>query len=321
MRHRRRVVIPIRNAMRIWGKHTLANAFASCFESLGFESAQMDIGSIGRLAFRPGDVAFFIDLASARMKLGMAKRCGCFAAMYNMEPVEGLPHLDGDFNSRFSSYRKRLVSCEFDAIFDYNANTTSRLREDGAAAHLLPMGYHESYELEPGSPFNDGCHWLGLEFHPPPKKGPDPHLRDRRGQICEDLRSAGLSTYSHNFRGETDRGGMSLRRLVHSPGVHLNLHRPSPPFQFGGIRVINFLMSNRRFVLSEPCLWYPEGLTAGTHWDVAPEAEFVERARFWLDRPKKRREVAESGYEFIKKHHRLDHFVERAFLEAGILKA
>jgi len=318
----KRIVIPMRRAMVHWGKDLFALALASCFRSLGFKVIMPDVSDVGPGDFTRNDFVLFVDWASARSKfsnaLVYARRNKATTAHYNMEPIAPAPWLLDSFNSRSKRYREK-ISGKFDIIFDYNQNTTDILKARGENAYLLPMGYHESYEVAWLPPFDVGAHWLGLEYHPPPKGAEyDPRILDRRGEICKAIREAGAPCSSHFFRGLPGRLDL-MRKMLSTPGVHLNLHRPGSPFQFGGIRVIQLLMSNRRFVLSEPCSWYPEGLTPGVHWDVAEPEQIPEHVLYWLKKPIKREAVARAGYEFIRANHRLDVFLKQALIEAGVM--
>jgi len=313
-----RVFFPMRKHMKYYGKHLFVIAVREIMEGWGFDARIVPSERYKEWPIRKGDIVFYADAGSTRTSPPWAKSRGAWTYYFNMEPADPLPHYPEPNRHRVASYA-RVLRANFDVVFDYNGNTTENLRSLGVNAYLLPIGYHESFERPRLKPYRAGVHFLGNEMEPEfknTKPGKERNLKSRRGKMCDEIRKLGTPCHSHSFRVRTQE---EFDRFLWTPGVHLNLHRFPPPFQFGGLRVIAMLMSNQRFVLTEICNWLPPGLVPGVHWDVAPPDEFAERAAYWYSKPRACKKMGRAGYEFLKKSHRLDVELERAMTEAGIL--
>ncbi len=314
---KRRVFIPMRRHMVFYGKHLFAYALQSCLSEMGFDAQCVPSAKPRQWGIRKNDICFYVDAATTKNTL-YARSKESVQVYFNMEPAEVKPHYPERNRQRVWSYMNRVLRSDFDVVFDYNGNTTKLWQSKGQKAYLLPIAYHESYERPRAEPLRRAVHFLGNECYSVAKlakKGEGPGRKDRRGILCDEIRSLGARCRSHNFR---DRPQEQLDRLLWTPGVHLNLHRFPSPFQFGGLRVIAMLMANRRFVLTEECHWLPPGLVAGEHWDVATPHDLPQRAADWLSRPRACEAIGQAGYEFIKKHHRLDVELTKAMVAAGL---
>jgi len=308
------------------GRHLFVNAVRQVLTSIGYDVRVVPDVEVNIRALGYDDLLFFVDHTTAVTVLSKGRPRKPTILYFNTEPVKALECYPEKYRRRIGRYQLGVTALAPDLIFDYNLPTSRFWKRKSLVAYHCPMGYHDSYTLPPGPSFSAAVHSLGEELfdakptrRPPGLRGKGresklPDLKTRRGYICDSLRDARLPCRSYAFREDWP----SVEKLNRSPGVHLNVNQVLPPFTFGPLRVISFCLANSRFVLSEPCNWYPKGLRAGYHWDVAPPEEFIDRVCYWWARPKERDEIGRAGFEFIRNHHRLDVHLPETLAKAGL---
>ncbi len=307
--------------MSRFGKQYFAIAVCDVLSSIGYDAKLVPVEDVASRALRQQDILFFLDMQSAHAILGRRmsrseRRPRATSIYFNMEPLPDREY-EALYHGRFRRYKRALDQLRPDVIFDYNQHTTRYLNRRRSNAHHCPIAYHESYDLHGEGDFPDAVQLLGDEVQEvkTDRSGvPFRTVLSRRGVVCKAIRDAGVPCNSYNFREDPE----ALERLNLSAGIHLNAHHVNPPFNFGGIRVIIMGMANKRFVMSEPCVWHPPGLKSGEHWVVVNTEDIPEQAAYWMDRKKEREEIGRAGYEFMKTHHRLDVALPKALESAGL---
>jgi len=300
--------------MSRFGKQYFAIAVCDVLSSMGYDAKLVPVEDVDSRSLRREDILFFLDLQSAHAILGRrlsrsVRRPRATSIYFNMEPLPDRDY-EAPYYDRFRRYKRALDQLRPDVIFDYNESTTRFLSRRRQNTHHCPIAYHETYDLHGEGDFPDAVQLLGDEVC----KDSGGFSLTRRGVVCKAIRDAGVPCNSYSFRNHIE----CLENLNLSPGIHLNAHHVDPPFTFGGIRVIIMGMANKRFVMSEPCVWHPPGLKSGEHWVVVNTEDIPEQAAYWMDRKKEREGIGRAGYEFIKKHHRLDVALPKALESAGL---
>jgi len=98
--------------------------------------------------------------------------------------------------------------------------------------------------------------------------------------------------------------------------INLNIHNSDVPV-FEAQRVVQHCFANRCFVMSEPCLHAGEFLNE-VHWASAPYYFFPDMINYYIDRPNKRREMAENTYSYIRQSYTMTQHLGKALKQLGI---
>lgn len=207
----------------------------------------------------------------------------------------------GQYAARnFRTVKGCLVEGHAEVVFHYNLHTVEWMRRQGLPAYYSPVGYHETFEMGfDGELLNLGVYFLGRP----------------RGRRKEILKACGAQCCNWLHRSAAD-AARRRAQLLNTDGVHLNLfHIPWRPFL--ALRVVTLLLANRRAVVSEPPDWSP--LVSGEHYLEVPTADLPSACKSLLNDAKRRRELGEAGYDFVRTHYRLDQGLKQSLAEAGLL--
>lgn len=229
---------------------------------------------------------------------GVPRRPGALMLFYCFEPFR----LCGDIGELRKRKGKRRLSgwseklhrwCQarnrwFDAVLCYDLPTLTTFTRQGIPGYLVPMGYHESFEVS-GSPRPEGVYLIGSSSP----------FRDNMLAAC----GGHYATNGHRNDYQV------------TPGVHLAIqagHRA-----FDSLRIISLLLANGRCVLSDSKPeWSP--LVPEVHYFTASPRYFPHVCRDLMRNRELRETVGRQGYEYVKNHLRLDVCLREALTAMGV---
>lgn len=268
----------------------LGKALACAFDELGFR---------GKLVYSYREVEQKKEniILMAHVPLDQLRDFPGAIIRLNFEP---LPH-----DSRTSKSRKcqahwfelkqdlKAFGGVAEYCFDYNETTTEFINSQGSRAFYLPIGYHPSFEADRAPPFDRGVYFLGI-------------LPPRRKLHAEAIGACCFDFLDHPY---------NTARLLHTPGVHLNIYKSSWRLM-DWLRVGMLLLSNRRAVLSETPQRTP--LVDGKHWITCRAENLPDTARALFYDHDRCRELGENGYRYIKKNYHLTDMLARSLRAAEL---
>jgi hypothetical protein len=180
-------------------------------------------------------------------------------------------------------------------IFEYDATQTRYMREAGWPVAHCPVGYHETFEVPLSQPLEPGVFFLGMMT--PKRQQWQKTIGFKDFQLFDDPEMQG--------------------RLLCSPGVHLNI-KWRECAAFVPLRVIMLLLSNRCCVVSERSQWSP--IEHGKHYlSVSTPTQMARECQKLMQKPRLRDKLANDGYNYIKRHHRLDVSLKCALEQIGVI--
>lgn len=298
----RRVCVPQTPYWIRYGHDIFVEALVDVFRGLGFEVDTPDQDESEPWEYGPDDLVLFVENYGARKWIRRIEAAGRGAGRakrlyFNVDPLKG-------------KNLEQPVVHEISAILDYCGQNKAIWTKNGWDPRKVVhcgMGYHSTYERhvcrEPSRFEPDGIHLMADV------------TKARRRDVVRLLGAEGVEV-NHRTFGDDRQGALAF---VASPGVHLNVQRHHRISTFGWIRILMFHLMARSFVLSEELGWYPDGFESGRHWVVAPFESLPEVAERWLARPDERREIGEAGYQFMKRHHRLETQLPAALKKIGVI--
>lgn len=154
----------------------------------------------------------------------------------------------------------------------------------------MPIGYSPVFELEKKVKKRQTALFIGSSTGHRRQKHRDRALRGIRGKLGK-----------HEFQIITGRYGDKARQAAMNAMVNINIHQGKIPC-FESLRVVSILLSNRCFVITEPCK-YMEPFEHLEHLVVAPPHEMAAEIKYYWETPWERERIANNGYEFIKNHY------------------
>jgi len=169
-----------------------------------------------------------------------------------------------------------------------------------------PIGYHRSFEMPATVGDVRNISFLG---YLPPK---NPYRKRIVDSIEKEL---GLqiwyaktqSEYIHHFSDSR----IPIADIIHNTQIHLNIHQNSAYPMFESIRVLSFLLSNKKFIISENSCDSP--LINKVHY--VETDRFPDTIKYYLAQPEEREQIAQQGYSFISKHYRMEEHIAKALHE------
>lgn len=261
----------------------IATAFQECFIELGYE-AEM------RSEYESGyDISFGMY---AHSSYG-TQNDGTYKIAYNWESL-----------SLKMWHRRICGGTQFDCIWDCDENN---LQYTTPGEHLCcPIGYHEKFELPQAiGPHNKIAFIGNSPTSSRRRRNPNSRKWHRRRIIESIEKHTGTQVWYVEDKTKqihTEK----LSQIIHNTDVHLNIHNNPHSPMFESLRVIAMLLSNRKFVISEPSRTSP--LIDKEHYIETNDFSNVE---YYLQHPEECKEIAQRGYDFIKAKYKLiDHVAE-----------
>ena len=217
--------------------------------------------------------------------------------LYNLEPLPmpeylSREHVSVVFRQSYEIIRNSLKESggSVDGILDYCESTTRFLLEQGHRAVFCPPGFHESIVVKDAVPFRQGVYVLG---------------KNRPG--CRRARAAKRFNAQYVY---TRNSVKARERLSVTPGVHVCLQRERDVLTFGGMKMIQMYLANKRFVISEPYWWSP--LNSGEHYLEVPAERIPDFVTYYYYNSREADEIALNGFKYIKRSLHMTNWLKRA---------
>lgn len=163
----------------------------------------------------------------------------------------------------------------------------------------VPIGYSSMFELNKRVRQRKVALFIGKDSNHPRYKHRNRTLRNLKGKL------------RRNFKLITTRYGDKAKQAAKNARVNLNIHENNV-FAFEGLRMVGLLMSNKCFVLTEPCAYMEpfenfKHLVVTKHRDIAAEVKYyLDMAEWEIDR------IAQNAYDFIKAEYTMTQHLQRA---------
>jgi hypothetical protein len=165
----------------------------------------------------------------------------------------------------------------------------------------LPIGYSPVFELDKGVKQRRTALFIGSNTRHRRQRHRDRAIRGLKSKLGKD------------FQIITGRYGDKARQAAKNAMVNLNIHQGKIP-TFESLRMISILMSNGCFVMTEPCR-YMQPFEHLEHMVIAPPHEMAGEIKYYWETPWERERIANTGYEFIKKHYTMTEHLGRVIKE------
>lgn len=214
--------------------------------------------------------------------------------LYNLEPLPMPGYLSKEHDTEIFRQSYRTIGNAFssgviDGVLDYCEGTTRFLLEQGHRASFCPPGFHEAIVVKKSQPFPRGIYVLGKL-----------RRNSRRGRVGCDF----SPTYVYTRKSIENRDRLSV-----TPGVHVVLQRERDVLTFGGMKMIQMYLTNKRFVISEPYWWSP--LRSGEHYIEAPIEQMPKLINYYYRNKREADEIANNGFSYVKRSLHMTNWLRR----------
>jgi hypothetical protein len=200
---------------------------------------------------------------------------------------------------------KDLLS-NYDVIFDYDRGNMryfwQKIGQDIRVVHL-PVGYSSIFELTESIKSTNEVLFVGCVY--------DKKWMKHRTRVLKLLNDNGIVVrHIQNIYGD------AIIRHMKGAAVNLNIHSTDMPV-FESPRIIQYLFSNKAFVISETCNPTNEFVDS-IHWrTVVSYGDMPNVIKYFLEKPQERINMAQNAYEFVKKNYTMTQNLKKA-LELGL---
>jgi hypothetical protein len=203
---------------------------------------------------------------------------------------------------KYWQWEERLeMMNNYDYVFEHDkGNITNQYRWYDIRRPVLyaPIGYSSAFELPKKVSQRNIALFIGSDSDHPKYVHRNRTIRHLKGKL------------RRRFAIATDRWGDKARQAAKNAAVNLNIHQNNIP-SFEAMRIVSLLMSNRCFVMTEPCedmgpFEHLEHLVIIKHQDMAPEISD------YLNKPWERERIADNAYNYIRKHYTMTQNLKEA---------
>jgi ADP-heptose:LPS heptosyltransferase len=258
----------------------IGKAINDCFQKLGYESYITNQFLANRVNFCLGAYQF-----------GFIKKCD--NTLYIMYQMEQFPFEEKNYeHKRAQEWFERIntfINC-YDYVFDVSIDNVNFLKSKkyNNVFHL-PVGYHHSFEFNLMNTTETYDFFFTGSFP------------ERRQRILSKL----LQKYKGN--AVFDIFGEDRAKYILSSKINLNLHYEEHLDMFESLRIVMLLLSNKRFVLTEP-IKNLAPFQNKIHLVTSTEENLDKTIDYYLTHEDERKQIAENGYNFVKTEYKLmDH--------------
>jgi len=153
----------------------------------------------------------------------------------------------------------------------------------------LPIGYSPAFALEKQVKQRDIALFIGSNSDHPKYTHRNRTIRYLKERV------------GGRFAMVESRYGDKAKQAAKNAAVNLNIHQNNLP-SFESLRVVGLLMSNKCFVLSEPCA-YMEPFKHLEHLAIISHKEMPGEINYYLHTAWERERMAKNAHDFIREHY------------------
>jgi hypothetical protein len=215
----------------------------------------------------------------------------------NAEPIDTARRKGNIADSQWFAAMANALS-----VWSYIETDVEHVRPLGVPFHYVPFGYAATYEsrferYNRERPIEDD---IDVMFFG--------NLSARRSRVLDELESRGLRVYVAS--AAEPAYGAKLNHLLARSKIVLGIHQfEERESQIIDLGRLDYLMSNRIFVLHERPRASTTAPALEQHVTTCEYEDFPERCGYFLARPEERRRRAAETYEWFKTEYALESFI------------